>query len=346
MKKFLICPICLMATGAIAQTTFYYDTSGVCSSGLFLDPNATSCSQAITKITPPAASGKNFSGYYANGTQVIDKSGNILINSTTAATLFNNADPSAASRRRAEAGYTASNKITVQPRQNWDGQQSGWYTCGVWGFHMCEEDQDYYAPPAVNCWSYSFWPCDSNGQNCKYDYAFNSYRMADGKTFVKPSCLRSGGCSNANGCWCNPYPNDIATGSKIVGKGCSVNYLGPLTNDVNSLNNVSLWKIWPFACKRIKNGADWVDDYTVSHGRVHVNVDLADRCKYELVCDTGYVPEVSETEVNSVECIGLECKGWFDGFMSVLTDFKHLNTSCVENTGAQTETGSGTVGTN
>ena len=66
-----------MSVGAVASTTFYYDTTGQCSTGLFLNPNATSCSQAVTKIVPPTVSGRSFKGYWANGTQVIDSSGNI-----------------------------------------------------------------------------------------------------------------------------------------------------------------------------------------------------------------------------------------------------------------------------
>ena len=80
MKRVLIYPICFISTCAIAKTTFYYETGGQCpaGTGLFLNPNATSCSEAVTKVTTPTASGRSFAGFWVGSTQVIDSNGNIL----------------------------------------------------------------------------------------------------------------------------------------------------------------------------------------------------------------------------------------------------------------------------
>ena len=248
----------------------------------------------------------------------MDSSGNFIVDGSAATNLFNNSDPGARNPRQAEAGYSGGNNITVQIRQSWAGLESGWYSCGVYGFHMCAQGGNYYAPPAVNCWNTGSWPCDTNGQNCNYDYKFNSYLMADGKSFIKPSC------DGGTGCWNNPYPTGLATGIAVLSNGCTNYYLGTLDE-----NNFSMWKIYPFACKRIKNGNTWVDEYSVTNGMIKLNNDMAGSCKYELVCNNGYTPASSSTKSNYVQCNDKNCKGWFDGSVSTLINSKNLNSSCV-----------------
>lgn len=317
MRKIFVLPILMLTSVAGASTTFYYDagydgTNGC--SGWFLTPDAKSCSEAVTRIKPQTVAGRTFGGYWANGSQVINSDGQIVIDTRAAPTLFDNTDPDTVQRKHAEGAYTAPDTILVQTRHFWKDMAQDWYVCTATGFHLCNKNGDYIAPPSMHCWTTERWPCDENGQNCNYDYLFNSYLMADGKTFAKPSTFYSP--SNPNG-WQNPYPSQVATGDGVLASGCNMYYLD-YDEDQRSMH-----KVQAFACKMIKNGLTWTNSLYIDsrHGTFKLDNGTLGECKYELVCDEGYT--LSESGISHMECRGIECKGFFDGLIT-----KYLTATC------------------
>lgn len=284
MKRFLIYPLCLMPIGAWAATTFYYDAAGVCD-GLFLNPNATMCSQAVTRVTTPTRASKSFAGYYIGNTRVIDNSGNVLIGRTAVPSLTDSNDSDTA---RATAGFAGQDEILVNEHTVWNGQSNGWYSCSAISFQLCKEGENFYAPPAPNCWSINSWPT-----NTGYDYAFNSWRTWEGD-FLAPSSQDS---------WSNPYPSGPATGDSSRATGCSAKVLGPLVNDGDV--KVSKWKVYPFACKMLPGTRPntWSTAYSVTNGKIVLNNSTPGECIYKLQCDDGYrVSGIATTQCNGTGC--------------------------------------------
>ena len=324
MKKVLIYPICFISTCAIAKTTFYYETGGQCpvNTGLFLNPHATSCSEAVTKVTTPTASGRSFAGFYVGSTQVIDSNGNILVNSSTAPNLFD----SSAETYNAQAVYTGTNTITVRESNYWvDGDKYiGWYTCADFGYHMCQTDGAYVAPPAPAedlCHSYGVNP-NTNG----YDYKFNSWVLgANHNTFVPASCYHglSETCPRQDGCWCNHYSNgEIASGNSSLSNACNDSMLGPFEAVKGKF---SLQNVYPFACKRFYVNRTWTDQVDVANGRIILDNSTPGQCKYHLVCNEGYHQSYGNS---GFECTGTQCKNFFNGNPSSLD----ITATCVQDT--------------
>lgn len=273
MKNFLIYPLCLMPIGAYAATTFYYDTTGICD-GLFLNPNATLCSQAVTRVTTPTRASKSFVGYYAGNTKVIDSNGNILIDRTAVPSLTNSADSDTA---RATAGFAGQGQILVKKHTFWPDNNSGWYNCSGVTFQLCDMRGNFAAPHAPDCWSNGSWPL-----NTGYDYIFNSWRMADDSYMA----------ASSNASWSNPYPDGVATGDSSNPTGCSEKLLGPLeTENVGTeIVTVSDMKIYPFACKLLPGSLPntWSTTHSVTGGKIVLDNSTAGTCTYNLQCDEGY----------------------------------------------------------
>ena len=103
MKKLSLISVLAVVVGtANAATTFSYETTGKCD-GLFINPKAKTCAEAVTRVTTPSSSGKNFAGYYAGGRKVIDKNGHVLIGRVVAQSLFADADVNDANNKSADA---------------------------------------------------------------------------------------------------------------------------------------------------------------------------------------------------------------------------------------------------
>ena len=213
MRRYVVLSIvALSVTQTWASTTFYYETTGLCD-GLFINPHAKACSEAISKITPPSSASKNFAGYYVGGVPVIDKNGYILVNRSVAMNLFADADASDsdASAKRASAVYTRGGLITVS---NATKLENNWFRCGNTAYYTCTQGGEFVPYPSVLCWSGNN---HTLGNTSTYDYAFNSWLMGDGTNFVKPST----GFSNG-------YTNNVAstaTGGTKPGW-CTTPYLG------------------------------------------------------------------------------------------------------------------------
>ena len=327
MKKVLIYPICFISTCAIAKTTFYYETGGQCpvNTGLFLNPNATSCSEAVTKVTTPTVSGWSFAGYWAGNTQVIDSNGNILVNSSTAPNLFD----ISAENHNAQAAFTGTDIIAVRTSDRWDANNmySGWYTCQTnWGLHACTKNGNYVAPPAeLWCHTSGGDSCISNDGNC--DYKFNSWVLGANHTkFVSPSCYGglSQNCPLSNGCWCNHYQSGQIAYGNGVGTGlCTESDLNPISESTTGI--LSIGHVYPFACKRFYVNGTWTDEVDVANGRIILDNSTPGTCRYEIVCNEGYHQSYGNS---GFECTGTQCKNFFNGNPSPL----NITASCEQDT--------------
>ena len=322
MKRVLIYPICFVSTCAIASTTFYYETGGQCpaGTGLFLNPNATSCTQAISKITPPQSSQSGgFLGYWANGTKVIDKDGNILITGQTAANLFDNSD---SDDRNATAVYGGDSQVAVLADTKWSAQNyyQNWYVCPSVSTLHCNVNQNLYFWPAPgvggNCWTFG-----TNPHNTGYDYTFNSWMDAGGHPHAastRPSwhdCTVPSQNSSCNG-------SNVSTGDSSVSGGCKDTYLG--SGAVS--NGISERKIYPFACKLFHGtrSGTWVDSVNVTNGQIVLDNSTPGTCKYELQCNKDY--KAGDSGTSTVSCSGTTCKTLnFNGNATSL-----ITATCVE----------------
>jgi len=303
MKRVLIYPICFISTCAIAKTTFYYETGGQCPAGtcLFLNPNATSCTQAISKITPPQSSQSGgFLGYWANGTKVIDKDGNILITSQTAANLFDNSD---SDDRNATAVYGGDSQVAVLADTKWSAQNyyQNWYVCPSVSTLHCNVNQNLYFWPAPgvggNCWTFG-----TNPHNTGYDYTFNSWMDAGGHPHAASThstwhdCIVPSQNSSCNG-------SNVSTGDSSVSGGCTDQYLG--SGAVS--NGISERKIYPFACKLFHGtrSGTWTDSVNVENGKIVLDNSIPGKCTYELRCNKDY--KAGDSGVSTISCQGNYC---------------------------------------
>lgn len=281
MKNFYLYPICLIPMGAFAATTFYYDRGGVCD-GLFLNPNATLCSQAVTRVSTPTISRNTFAGYWAGDTKVIDAGGNILIGCTAASSLFESSSDN--TNKIAVGGFYGGGEVLVKKRQNWKDMYDGWYTCSAIQFQKCAEGDVFYVPYAPNCWTWGSYP-----NNDGYDYVFNSWRMADGEFYA------------ASTDWHNQYPNGISTGNSYIPNGCVSKTLGDISTGVSDNN------IYPFACKLFSGtrAGTWSTTKSVEHGTITLDNGIPGRCTYNLACENGYH---TSSGSSGFSCIGTQCK--------------------------------------
>ena len=324
MKKIFIYPLFLLTGAAVASTTFYYDSTGQCS-GLFLNPNATSCSQAVTKIVPPTTSQRQtFNGYWAGNTKVIDQNGNILVNGSTAANLFNNTDNTT---KKAQGQYNQNGFVTVIENTFWTGYQNNWYVCSGVQFNRCVIGENLVLPYAPNCWSF-----DTNPQTTGYDYLFVGWRTADG-TLHPASSVGTGG-------WSNPYPSEgAATGDSVIRTGCTDTYLG--SGSVSS--GTSDHKIYPFACKKFDRGSNypasqrWVTeiDWPEGHGMLELEPVINGEhsgCTYVLACYEGFHSPINNLIYIGDGCGLASCSSWnFDGtIVSLLDVSSRIRQGCVQ----------------
>ena len=318
MKKIFIYPLFLLTGAAVASTTFYYDSTGRCS-GLFLNPNATSCSQAVTKIVPPTTSQRQtFNGYWAGNTKVIDQNGNILVNGSTATNLFNNTDNTT---KKAQGQYNQNGFVTVIENTFWTGYQNNWYVCSGVQFNRCVIGENLVLPYAPNCWGY-----DTDPQTTGYDYLFVGWRTADGTKHLASSPQS----------WSNPYPSDgAATGDSVITGGCTDTYLG----SGSTSSGTSDHKIYPFACKKFDRGSNypasqrWVTeiDWPEGHGKLKlISPEYNSMCSYRLMCNDGY--HLVHAGGARWGCEGSSCAAdFFDGTIgSLLIIAPDIRDGCVQ----------------
>ncbi len=284
MKRFLVYPLCLMPIGAWAATTFYYDVAGVCD-GLFLNPNASLCTEAVSVVTVPTRASKTFGGYYIGDTKVIDNNGNILVDRSAASSVFNTAASLGTNVAHALPQYTQMGQTLVKHNDKWPDYHQGWYTCSTINWQNCNNGGDFVLPSAPYCWS-----SGTNPQNTGYDYVFNSWRTSNNKFY------------SASTTWAPNYPDGVGTGSNVINVGCTSAYLGPITNDISDN------KVYPFACRLFPGTRDgtWSTTKSVDHGTITLDNSVPGYCTYNLQCDQGY----HIIGIGDYTCSGTNCRNF------------------------------------